>query len=381
MRLIDRYLLRGFLFWLVVCFGAFLLLWIAFDLSFDLHRFQTAHLRGKDIIQYYFFAIPEFIPLALPVSILLAMLYTLNNHARHNEVTAIRAAGISLTRMCMPYFVAGFVLSVALFAFNEYFAPQAGDRADEILRKRIDASVKAERHLVKPLNFINYGVGGKGRAWTAALYDTEKFKMTLPFVAWESTNGEMMVLKATEGVWTNGTWVFSGDVVETLSGSALENAGSVIRVLKTTNSLAMPEFSETPVEIQSDIKVNAYRGINSKTHRADLPLADIVNYLRFHPHPDRHMRNWLFTKLHGRFAGPFTCLVAIIVAIPFSARSGRRNIFVGVAASISIFFAYFVLQQVGLTFGETGWMPSWLGAWFPNLFFGLGGLALMSKVR
>jgi lipopolysaccharide export LptBFGC system permease protein LptF len=182
----------------------------------------------------------------------------------------------------------------------------------------------------------------------------------------------MTLLSATEAAWTNGTWVFSGNVVKTLGTT---------RVLSTTNDVAMPEFSETPVEIQSDIKVNAFRGINSKTHRADLPLADIVHYLRFHPNPDRHMRNWLFTKLHGRFAGPFTCLVAVIVAIPFSARSGRRNIFVGVAASISIFFAYFVLQQVGLTFGETGWMPPWLGAWFPNLFFGLGGLALMSKVR
>jgi lipopolysaccharide export system permease protein len=374
MRLIDRYLLRGFLFWLAVCFGAFLLLWITFDLSLDLHRFQAAHLRGKDVIQYYFFEIPEFIPLALPVSILLAMLYSVTNHTRYNEVTAIRAAGVSLGRMCLPYFAAGLVLSVLLFAFNEGFAPQAGDKADEILRN--DKSAKAERHLVKPLNFINYGIGGKGRAWQAAVYNTETHEMSLPLVSWSSTNSEMMMLSATEAVWTNGAWLFTGHVVETL------RAGSdVTRVLATTNDVAMPEFTETPVEIQSDIKVNAFHSISTKTHRADIPLADIVNYLRFHPHPDRKMRNWLFTKLHGRFAGPFTCLVAVIVAIPFSARSGRRNIFVGVAASISIFFAYFVLQQVGLTFGETGWIPSWLGAWFPNLFFGLGGLALMTKVR
>src|SRR5581483_2914665 len=117
---------------------------------------------------------------------------------------------------------------------------------------------------------------------------------------------------------TNGMWVFSGDVVETLG---------TMRVVKT-NYLAMPEFRETPIEVQSDIKVNKYRGTITKTHRADIPLSDIVNYLRFHPQPDRKMRNWLFTKLHGRFAGPFACLVVVIVAIPFSARSGRRNIFV-----------------------------------------------------
>ncbi len=369
MRLIDRYLLREFLFWLAVFFAGFLMIWIAFDLGLDLHRFQQAHLRGKDIVAYYIYEIPEFIPIALPVAILLATLYVVTNHARYNEITAIRAAGISLVRLCMPYFAAGLFFSALLFAFNEYFAPQAGDRADEILS--VDPTAKAERNLVKPLNFVNLGIGGPGRKWNATIYNTVTHEMTLPVIVWAGTNGQDFKLSATTGVWTNHTWVFTGEVVE--------NLGTTRRV--KTNHLVLPEFSETPAEIQSDIKVNKYHGTISKTRRADIPLSDIVNYLRFHPHPNREMRNWLFTELHGRFAGPFACLVVVIVAIPFSARSGRRNIFVGVAASIFIFFVYFVLQQVGLTFGETGWMPSWLGAWFPNLFFGVGGLYLMSRVR
>jgi lipopolysaccharide export LptBFGC system permease protein LptF len=71
----------------------------------------------------------------------------------------------------------------------------------------------------------------------------------------------------------------------------------------------------------------------------------------------------------------------VFVAVPFAAGSGRRNVFAGVAASIFICIAYFVLQQVGLTFGETGWVPPWLGAWFPNLFFGVFGLLMMTRVR
>jgi lipopolysaccharide export system permease protein len=371
MRLLDRYLLREFLFWLVVFFGAFLVIWIAFDLSFELHRLQQYHLRGKDIAEYYFFEIPEFIPIALPVSVLLALLYAVTNHARHNEITAMRAAGISLGRLCMPYVLMGFFLSVALLAFNEYLAPGAGDKADEVLKKRVEKQSSADRHKIQPLTFINSSVGGLGRVWNAPVYNTETFQMSKPQVAWPTNGGSRLWLSADAAVWTNGVWLFMGDVVENLDN---------IRIQKT-NTLAMPQFTETPEEIQSEIRVNMYRGLNSKTHRADIPLADVVNYLRLNPHPDRKMRNWLFTKLHGRFAGPFACLVVVFVAIPFAAASGRRNVFVGVAASIFIFFAYFVLQQVGLTFGETGWMPSWLGAWFPNLFFGVGGLILMSRVR
>jgi lipopolysaccharide export system permease protein len=371
MRLIDRYLLREFLFWLAVFFGAFLVIWIAFDLSFHLNLFQQNHLRGKDIVQYYFFAIPEFIPTALPVSILLAALYTVNNHARYNEITAIRAAGVSLLRLCAPYFAAGFLLSVLLFAFNECFAPIAADKADEVLNRRISASAKAEHYLIKNFTFVSYAADGKSHKWAAALYNIETHQMTAPQITWPSLDGKEVSISANIALWTNNVWVMTGDVFKTVD---------TFRVLPT-NYMALTEISETPAEILSDIKVNKYRTITTKTRRADVPLADVVNYLRFQPHPDRKTRNWLFTKLHGRFAGPFACLVVVIVAIPFSARSGRRSIFVGVAASIFIFFVYFILQQVGLAFGEAGWLPPWFGAWVPNLFFGVGGVYLMSRVR
>jgi lipopolysaccharide export system permease protein len=372
MRLIDRYLLREFLFWLAVFFAGFLMIWIAFDLGLDPHRFQQANMRGKDVAEYYFYEIPEFIPIALPVAILLATLYVITNHARYNEITAIRAAGISLVRLCMPYFAAGLFFSALLFAFNEYFAPHAGDMADEIMIRRVDPTAKAQHYLTPSFVFVSYGKGGKVHKWTATVYNSKTHEMTTPLITWPSTNGLDISISATTAKWTNNVWVLTGNVVKTM--------GATTRLL-VTNYLALPEVTETPAEFQSDIKVNKYHSITRKTRRADIPLADIVNYLRFHPQPDRKMRSWLFTKLYGRFAGPFACLVVVIVAIPFSARSGRRNIFVGVAASIFIFFTYFVLQQVGLTFGETGWMPSWLGAWFPNLFFGLGGLFLMSRVR
>jgi lipopolysaccharide export system permease protein len=73
--------------------------------------------------------------------------------------------------------------------------------------------------------------------------------------------------------------------------------------------------------------------------------------------------------------------VVVLIAIPFGAVGGRRNVFVGVASSILICFVYFVLQQVGLALGTSGSLPPWLAAWFPNLSFGLTGLWLTSRVR
>jgi lipopolysaccharide export system permease protein len=112
-----------------------------------------------------------------------------------------------------------------------------------------------------------------------------------------------------------------------------------------------------------------------------VPILVLLNYLRLHPNPTRSDAAWLHTKLHGRLAAPWTCLVVVLIAIPFGAVGGRRNVYVGVASSIVICFIYFVLQQVGLALGTGGSLPPWLAAWFPNLSFGLAGLWLTMRVR
>ena len=103
MRLLDRYLFRELLTPLAFCLGGFLIFWISADAFNKLADFQDDKLRLPDIIEYYLVMTPEFLVTILPMVLLLALLYTLTNHARHNEITAMRAAGVSLWRMCVPY--------------------------------------------------------------------------------------------------------------------------------------------------------------------------------------------------------------------------------------------------------------------------------------
>ena len=80
-------------------------------------------------------------------------------------------------------------------------------------------------------------------------------------------------------------------------------------------------------------------------------------------------------------AAPFTCLAVVLIALPFGARSGRHNVFVGVAGSIFICFAYFILQRVSVGLGVAGYLPPVVAAWLPNILFGGAGIALMFRVR
>jgi lipopolysaccharide export system permease protein len=117
------------------------------------------------------------------------------------------------------------------------------------------------------------------------------------------------------------------------------------------------------------------------SRKTDVPILELLHYLRLHPKPSASDASWLYTKLQGRLAAPWTCLVVVLIALPFGAITGRRNVFVGVAASIILCFAYFVLQQVGLALGTSGHVDPWVAAWFPNLFFSLAGLWMTARIR
>ncbi|HWH70770.1 MAG TPA: LptF/LptG family permease, partial [Candidatus Sulfotelmatobacter sp.] len=130
MRLLDRYLLRELLVPLGFCLSGFLIFWITSDLITGLGQLQEHKLLARDIAELYLVKMPEFIVLVLPIALLLALLYALTNHARYHEITAIRAAGISMWRLCLPYLSVGLVASLTLLVCNEFWVPNSAERAE-----------------------------------------------------------------------------------------------------------------------------------------------------------------------------------------------------------------------------------------------------------
>ena len=373
MRLLDRYLLRELLVPLGYCLSGFLVLWVVQDLITELSSLQNSRMLALDIVEYYLVKAPEFIVLILPMALLLALLYTLTNLARHHEITAMRAAGVSLWRLCLPYVGVGCTLALISFALNELCVPDSGEAAEEIKNRRVTHSM-TDRNQVSNEGFVN---SRDGRMWRFDTCDTRTGEMSTPIVVSTLADGSRIWLKADRASRSNGVWTFYN--AREYKESAQSN--SIPMLLLQTNVLLQPQFSETPEEIRSELKISAMlntlslRGVK----RADIPISELFNYLHLHPRPNQSAA--LYTKLQGRLATPWTCLVVVLIATPFGAASGRRNVFVGVASSILIFFAYYVLQQLSLALGAGGTLPSWLAGWLPNLTFGVAGLWLTAKVR
>ena len=375
MRLLDRYLFRELLTPLAYCLGGFLIFWISYQLFNDLENLQEAKLHLFDVIELCAAWTPDCLVTVLPIALLLASLYTLTNHARHNEITAMRAAGMSLWRLCVPYFVVGFIASLVLFALNEFCVPYSTGWAEHIKNRYVQKSNDPDTQN----QFHNFGFTNarRHRTWFVGEYHPKTTEMLNPQVSWFLPNGSRWELRAARAVHTNGVWTFF-DAKEYMQSNP---TAPVLPLFQgNVNVLAMPEFDETPKEIRSEIKISAYGSLRS-SRKTNIPLTDIWDYLRLHPTLSGADSSWLLTKLYGRLAMPWTCLVVMLIAIPFGVAAGQRSLFVGVAGSIFICFTFFVLQQVGLELGTGGWLPAWLAAWLPNLAFGATGLLLISRVR
>ena len=374
MRLLDRYLLRELLVPLGFCLWGFLLLWVSSDLFTNLGELQKQGMVVRDIADYYLVKLPEFLVLVLPIALLLALLYALTNHARHQEITAMRAAGVSLWRIAVPYLGVGFLASLALFVVNECWAPSSDERAKVIMKRHQAPDPNAPG----PQEYRGLGFDNTrdGRRWHADLYNLVTGEMHgVGVYPIELDGSKLWALRAGRARRIDGVWTFYD--VHPFKKAAGTNE---LEPLPPTNVLAVPEFSETLEEINSEIKISDSMSMRA-AKKADVPIKDLVNYLRLHPHLDRSRQYWLYTKLEGRLAAPWTCIVVVLIAIPFGAAGGRRNVFVGVASSIVICFIYFVLLQIGLALGTSGRLSAWLAAWFPNLAFALVGLWMTARIR
>ncbi len=93
---------------------------------------------GKDLgmnvfAELIFYFSINMTPVALPLAVLLSSLMTFGNLGEHFELTAIKGAGISLTRTLRPLFFFVLIISFIAFLSNNYVVPQANLKAYSLL--------------------------------------------------------------------------------------------------------------------------------------------------------------------------------------------------------------------------------------------------------
>lgn len=85
------------------------------------------------VAQLLFYASATFVPLALPLAILLSSLMTFGNLGEHYELVAMKAAGISIWKIMRPLVVLSIGISLTAFLFSNYVQPYANLKFQNLL--------------------------------------------------------------------------------------------------------------------------------------------------------------------------------------------------------------------------------------------------------
>ena len=137
MKKLDIYLLRQFISILTMAILGFVSVFVIVDLIENIDKFIDNAVPIKIIILFYFYTLPWFFSIGLPMATLIATVFSIGLMAKRNEWTAMKSSGISLYRIAIPLIVAGIFLSIISYELDNNLVTKGNEKVSEIEKKHM----------------------------------------------------------------------------------------------------------------------------------------------------------------------------------------------------------------------------------------------------
>jgi len=358
--LLDDLVLRDFAVNLALILSTFLMLLLVFtvfELLGDILRNQVSPLI---VAEYLVNVAPYFVYNIAPLSMLLAVLVTLGVMQRSNEITAIKATGISIYRIIVPLIVAAALLAAGLFLSDQFYLPHANQRQDAL------------RNIIKgkpPQTYLNpdrkWIFGQHNDIYYYQFFDSDRnvFGSLSVFQFDPSTFQLRRRIEAARANWEGRLqrWVCTQGWVRDFHGPAIAE-------YRTFDVSTFPVLNEPPTYFKKEVKQSS-----------EMNYEELRRYIR-----DLQQSGFdvlrLKVQLQKKLAFPAIALVMAILAVPFALSIGKRGAVGGVALAVGIAVVYWTVSGLFEAMGNISQLPPTLAAWSPDLIFAFVGGYLILKV-
>ncbi|HEX9750306.1 MAG TPA: LptF/LptG family permease [candidate division Zixibacteria bacterium] len=360
MKRIDRYLIGKFFFNLAWAITAFWAVFLIVDLVENLDKFIDKDVPAASIALYYYFYSPYIVILIMPIGVLLATLFAVGFLAKRNELLAMRAAGLSLWRLAIPFLSMGLLVVAGVFVVGETVYPEFETRRGEMRGLYIRGRSQQPEMLLKDL-FVS---GGGGRVYFFKTFNTRS--NTGVHVSVQTMRDGRLVesIEAKEVKYTGDGWV--GTAVEHRIFS--ERADSAVQYAMV-EVMPFPEWTETPEDMVRK------RVVANQLRYGQLQAA-IVSLRRAGNETSTEE-----TELALRLAFPFINLIVILIGFPIASRTRQTGMALNFGIAMMITFVVRVLYEVFRSLGHNGELEPWLAAWGPNVIALVFGVVILALVR
>jgi len=357
-HIIDRYLVREYLAFMGVGLAVAATLFIMIDLLQTLDRYLRVKPPLVYILEHFVYRLPAALHTYLPVVMLVATIFRFLTLSRNHELTALKAAGVSLYRVSAPVLGLGLAVAIGAGLFQELALPALNERGDEVDRVKIRGL--APRHLQL-----------RQRLWVRSS-DSRFYRVELLYPGTNDMFGVTILevdhhfrlvgrLDARRAHWTPAGWELSDGAYREIGAD-----GTVQTVPFLRTALDLSEEMEDFIRIQKPVSAMSFRELKDYIARLEAAGFQIRKHL---------------VELYAKLSFPLVNLVMVLVAIPFALQSPRGGRLYGIGLALAIMAGYLVVHYVALAFARADLLPPLIAAWTANVIFMGIGVSLLLRAR
>jgi LPS export ABC transporter permease LptF/LPS export ABC transporter permease LptG len=365
LNIVDRYLSAEFL--TLFVYGLLLasVVVIVGDLMTTLERYFRLKPGLGLILLHFLYRTPPFVYQGLHIVMLMSTILLFLGLSRSNELTALKAGGVSLYRVSLPIIGLAGLVTMGSLGFQEIVMPVLNRRAVEIDEARIKRRTMPELRKRAEVWYRGREDGGtESRIYHIGLLDPRDRQMN-----------DVTILSLSPDFVMRRRW----DARE-MRWSDQDDGWRLRRGVRREFRAGEPDRAET-------FREQAVRLPERYQDFAQVPRApDVMNYAELREYVGRlheagHKVEKYLVDLYSKISFPFAHPIMALVGIPFALQSPRGGRVIGIALCLALGLGYFIVHSAAVALARTEILPPLIAAWSANALFATLGLYLYLRAR
>jgi len=358
-KVFDRYIIKE------ISISFFILLLIAISVMTSGNMIKLSEFiinKGVSfgvVFKLMMYLTPYIISFCVPISFLIAVLFTYNRLSIDNEITALKASGISFYKIISPVIYLSITISVISFYFNNNIVPEFSFKMRNLL---INIGYEKPEALIEPGKFINF------------------------------FNNYIFYFKSMEGSELKNITIFdmtNPKTVRTItaeSGKIEKNTKSGVLILKLFNGAAEEpdgtkfyklKFKIFPIILKMN---NETRLIKSKSKSlGEMNLKELKAEIAQTDKTGEDL-NDLKAEYHRKIAFSFASFFIVLIGLPLALFSKKKEKTASFGIALILIVAYYLLLTLGEVIAEQGLIYPVIAMWMPNILAGVIGIFMIYRV-
>jgi lipopolysaccharide export system permease protein len=302
------------------------------------------------------YKIPYFVAFSAPMGALLATVWGMGRLADHNELAALRVAGVSLLRIAAPLVAAGIAVAAGTLVFAEGVVSLSEDQYRAVMNDVVEHG--PELHPVENV-FFQAPIPHGNALYSAHSYDPRARALRAVTVVYMTPRQPVEVIQAERAAYLQGTqWTFQNGHVYVLSEGDM--VATKFDSLQVTVPRSPQDFTLAPRQPQ-DMSIRQL-------------LGELARYRR-----DGGDTGPFIGELNTKVATALSAVAFVVLAVPLTLRPHRSGPSMGFGMSILILVVYYLIAIPAQLAADGHVLSPVLAAWLADVVVGATGTALLLR--